>query len=112
MNRREMWTLDIYWLIGALILLAVAIVVLVFLWTVLRAWLWQKRQRHSQSKYYKQTHRADGRPYPPVAAGICEQCGRSRKKIYYTESGPKLCLECYEIFWRDEAMKEAMNNGS
>jgi len=104
--------INIYFLIGLLIFLAASSVLLIVFWSILKAWLWRIRQRRRQKQYYKQTHRADGRRYPPMAQGKCDQCGSTSKKIYYTETGPKLCSECYEVFWREEAMRDGQKQGT
>ena len=112
MGQLELWTFSIYWIIGALLMLIMVSVLLVVLWSVLKAWLWRSQQRIDQEKYHKQTHRADGRKYPPFAQGVCEKCGRISKRIYYPETGPKLCSDCYEKHWRQEVWDKMQEQGS
>ena len=89
----------IYLLIGIL-------VGLLFLGTVglaafvgLRVWLFHLRQQQAREVYLKRTRRADGKSYPPQGVGVCEQCGRVRKIVYFVRTGEKLCRECYEAWW-------------
>jgi len=95
-----MWGLNIYFLIGLLIVLAFAGVMFIALWTGLKMWLWRTRQRRSWQAYQRQSRRADGRPYPPASPGVCDQCGRTSKTIYLAPSAHGLCPPCYESYWR------------
>jgi hypothetical protein len=96
----SMFGLNIYYLIGLLILLAAAGVMIVALWTVLKISIWRTRQRRAWHAYLRQSRRADGQLYPPAAPGICDQCGRTSKTIYHLPLGYRLCPTCYETYWR------------
>jgi hypothetical protein len=74
-------------------------VVLAVVWTGLRASLFVIRQRRAQRVYRQRSRRADGKMYPPIISGVCDGCGRA-SKVYYAESGEKLCATCYEASWR------------
>jgi len=112
MDQISMWGLNIYVGIGFLIVLVVGGLLLVGLWTGLRAWLWHARSRRSRQAWHRRTHRADGGLYPPVAEGVCQSCGRGHRTIYLPSGGERLCPPCYEVFWRqaeswtDEAERE------
>jgi hypothetical protein len=92
--------LNLYLLIGAAILLGIGFVLAIATWTALRAWIWHLRQRRSQARYRRESFRADGRAYPPFAEGVCYECGCDGDRIYHPPSGERLCLDCYERFWR------------
>jgi hypothetical protein len=102
MMNLNMWALNIYALIGFLLLLGAASVVLVAVWTGLKMGIWSYLRRRSRQAYLSRTRRADGQRYPPVAGGVCDHCHRVSKQIYYSRSGPRLCSPCYEAYWREE----------
>jgi hypothetical protein len=89
----------IRWVIGFLIILAVASLLAICLYVLLRIFIFRGRQRIAQRFYYRSTHRKDGKRYPPYTTGICDHCGILGGKIYYTPEGPRLCPDCYEEFW-------------
>jgi len=107
MTQLEMFGLNIYVIIGGLLVLAFASVVLVGVWTALRIWIFRARQRRAWAAHRRQTRRADGKMYPPIARGVCEACGQSSTRIYYPTSGPSLCAPCYEDFWRRTECKDS-----
>lgn len=89
----------VYLLIGIL-------VALLFLGTVglavlvgIRVWFFHLRQRQAREAYLRRTRRADGKTYPPRGGGICQQCGRVRKVVYFLPGGEMLCHDCYEVWW-------------
>ena len=92
--------LNLFLLIGAAVLLGGVSLVALAGWTGLRAWIWHVRQRRSQQRYRRRTFRADGQIYPSVSQGVCQECGRSSRKIYHPLTGERLCPVCYERFWR------------
>ena len=96
----RMWGVNIYLLIGLLLLLAAVAVVVAALWTGLKIWLWRIRQKRAWQAYRQKSRRADGQKYPPFTGGVCDQCGRVSKKVYHPVSGPRLCSPCYETYWR------------
>jgi hypothetical protein len=92
--------LNLFLLIGAAVLLGGISLVALAGWTGLRAWVWHVRQRRSRQRYRRRTFRADGQIYPSFSAGVCQECGRSSRKIYHPLTGERLCRICYERFWR------------
>ncbi len=98
---------NIYLIIGALILLLVLFVLLFSLWTGLSMWWWHIQRRRAYEKWIETSRRADGAPYPPFIEGVCAQCGRGDRKIYFSDTGEELCPTCYEAAWRlDELLAE------
>ena len=91
---------NLHLIIGALILLFVLFVLLFSLWTGLSAWWWHIQRRRAYEAWIKTSRRADGTPYPPFIEGVCAQCGRGDRKIYFTDTGEELCPVCYEAAWR------------
>ena len=71
---------------------AVAIIALL----ILLKWMGHKaRVRQGRAKAYRQTHQPDGHPYPPSARGLCDNCQKPFEKVYYLQSGRRLCLDCH-----------------
>ncbi len=96
----EMFAQNIALLIGALLCLGASMVILLVLYMGTRMLIFHQQQRRSFQAYLERTRRADGKMYPPVHPGFCEQCGRGSREIYHLTTGEKLCLLCYEAFWR------------
>jgi len=68
MTQLEMWGLNIYFLIGALLLLGAGSVLLVVLATGVKVLIWRIQQRRAMRAYRSQTRRSDGWTYPPRRA--------------------------------------------
>lgn len=96
----EMFAQNIALLIGILLCGGASIVILTAIYVAVRVAVFRARQRRSMEEYYRRTRRADGKMYPPIHPGFCDQCGRSGKSIYHLNSGERLCAPCYEDFWR------------
>ncbi len=71
-------------------------------WTGIKTWIAIVRTRRGREEYLRKFRRADGKPYPPATHGKCEHCGVQQGKIYHVDSGPCVCPDCYEIYWRRE----------
>jgi len=72
------------------------------LWAGVNIGVWLLRRRSVDRAYRQVTHRPDGHPYPPFAEGVCTQCQRGNRHIYFAGSGHELCPACYDAFWREE----------
>ena len=92
------FALNMFLILGAIILLGIGLVLFVKFWTGIKAWIAERRQHKSWEGYCQQKRQPDGRPMPPCTAGFCDQCGQSNQKIYYPQTGPPLCPECYDSF--------------
>lgn len=92
----RMWAVNMYFLLGLLVALTVLAVVTIVVIAVIRARLWQASVKRAERKDWQLKHRPDGQPYPPSGRGICDSCQKQSEKVYYLESGPRVCPECYE----------------
>ena len=104
--------MNIYLGIGLAIVLGFLGCVVFAFWVGLRAWRWQAAQKRAQAKFRRTSRRADGKTYPPWTGGICDHCKRVRKKIYHPQHGPRLCTDCYERLWREEAAVQRVADGA
>ncbi|MBP7933017.1 MAG: hypothetical protein KA354_00095 [Phycisphaerae bacterium] len=104
--------MNIYLGIGLAIVLGFLACVVLGLWVGLRAWFWLAAQKRAQARFHRTSRRADGKVYPPWIGGICDECKRVRRKIYYPPNGPRLCPECYERFWRQEEAARSAPSGT
>ena len=96
----ETFALNLMLIIGAFVLLGAAGILSVATWTGASVLLWVLQRRRAHRAFIKETRREDGKPYPPFAQGVCEQCHRGSARIYLPPSGEQLCPVCYERSWR------------
>jgi len=87
-----------YLMWGSFVLLCMLVfagaVVIIALLT-LGKWMGHKaRVRQEQTKAYREAHQPDGQPYPPSARGLCDNCQKPFEKVYYLQSGRRLCPDC------------------
>lgn len=99
MGNFQMFGQNIFLLLGILLVLAFGSVVFLVLVTAVRAFVFARQQRRAYERFRRQSRRADGQAYPPTASGVCDFCGRV-SRLYFPDSGEKLCPLCYEDFWR------------
>ena len=92
--------MNIALLIGGFVLLGVFFLFTVATITAIRCALWIRHRRKAEREFLARYRRADGRQYPPFLEGICTQCGKGNKKVYFTAGGEELCPPCYEAHWR------------
>ena len=93
--------LNLYLIIGALIFLAAASGLLISAWTAVNSALWFVRRRCADNAHRRRTFRADGKRYPGFMVGMCTECHRGDRTIYYPPATDKeLCPPCYERHWR------------
>ena len=98
------FTLNLLLIIGASIWLGAAFVFVIAGWTALNSMIWFIRRCCAERAYHKRTFRADGERYPGFLEGVCDECHRGGRKIYYPPGSDKqLCPPCYERYWRREA---------
>ena len=96
-DRTRMFGLNMYLIIGAVLLLAFLLVFALFGITALRALLWRRRQRRAEREQEALGRDADGRPLPPAGRGLCDRCGRVYDLVYYCPSGARRCPRCYAV---------------
>lgn len=96
MGQLEMFALNIRFLIGLVVFLFIALVAVIVFWTGIKTWLWRRGKRQSEAAEHDRKFGADGRPYPPVAAGMCGQCGGAFAEVFHLPDGTRKCRGCYE----------------
>lgn len=101
----NMFGMNLYLIIGAVLGLAVLFVLLVTAWTGVSSLVWLAKRRRAERQFIASTRRADGRAYPAFGEGTCSECHRGDRKIYQVPHSAGLCPTCYERFWRQEAGK-------
>jgi hypothetical protein len=106
MGQLESWALNIRWLVGFLILLAILLVLFIAALTAFKIWLWRARQAFARRQQYHAAHGPDGQPYPPTGRGLCDRCQRAFPNVYYLPSGQRLCHACYGALHPSDAPHE------
>ncbi|MCB9858074.1 MAG: hypothetical protein H6818_20510 [Phycisphaerales bacterium] len=96
MNQLSMFGENIALLIGILTCLGFAGIIGLVLYTSLRAAHTARRSSKSLAAYDKSRRDARGRLLPPLGAGICEQCGDTRKPVHFLLDGSRLCRQCLD----------------
>ncbi len=95
------FALNMFLILGALILLGAAFIVLIATWTGVKVCICIIQRRRAERTWLRVSRRADGKPYPPFVEGICGECRRGGRKIFFPPDSDKtLCPACYEEFWR------------
>jgi hypothetical protein len=95
MDQLQMFRLNIHLLLGILACLGIGLVLVLAFWTGIRAWLFHKRQEASDGEFRRTKLDAEGRPLPPVGRGICQACGRVSDRVFFLETGAKVCEDCF-----------------
>ena len=103
--RLNMFGMNLYLIIGAVLGLAVLFVLLVTAWTGVSSLIWLAKRRRAERQFIASTRRADGQVYPAFGEGICGDCHRGDRKIYQVSNSDGLCPTCYERSWRHEARR-------
>lgn len=101
---------NIFLLIGIAMLLAIIVIVLFVTVMSWRVWRFQRQQSEVDRAFEKLTSKppsaapggkhgpADRPPdpnLPPMAQGICNECGRVYAKVYHLPDGGRLCKTCF-----------------
>ena len=96
--------LNLYLIIGALVFCGLAFMFFIAAWTTVNSIIWLIQRRCAERAYRKVTFRADGEKYPGFLEGVCGECHRGGRKIYFPFGTDKeLCPTCYDRYWRREA---------
>ncbi|MGD8452047.1 MAG: hypothetical protein PVJ57_09540 [Phycisphaerae bacterium] len=90
----RMFGMNIYLIIGALIVLGFLLVVLLVGWTGIKMWFWHMRMRRGQAEAERGRVGPGGKRLPPTGSGLCHRCGQPGK-VYHLPSGERLCPMCY-----------------
>jgi hypothetical protein len=99
----KMFGLNLYFLIGALLVLGVGAVVLIAAWTGLKIFVWEEQKRSGERAERRRKLRPDGTPLPPASRGLCTACSRAYEQVYHLPGGERLCPTCYAAAQRKEA---------
>jgi len=89
-------------ILGGVILLGVAVILVIAIWTGINVAIWMIQRRRAEREFRIKHRRADGKPFPTFIEGVCSRCARGHRRVYFTASGEELCAPCYERFWRTE----------
>lgn len=95
MSQLESWGLSIHLLIGILACAGIGLIVVLILYTSIRAIVFQSRQKLALSDYQKRNTGARGEVLPPMGSGFCETCSKASNSIYFLPDGTRMCRECY-----------------
>jgi hypothetical protein len=79
--------LNLWLIIGAVILAGGLFLAALLTVTALRAGIWQIRRRRAQRRW----RRPDG---PPTARGLCDECGLVHERVAHLPTGARLCPAC------------------
>lgn len=90
------FVLNIYFLIGLLLVLGVIALAVLAIWTAANYGVWQARRRKAEAEQHHRRFRSDGQPHPPAGRGMCDRCARACETVYYEPSGRRLCPACYD----------------
>ena len=92
----QVFALNIYFLIGLLLLLAISTVLVVAFWTSIKIWMWNIRRRKAEDAE-RRRHFRTRRPAVPA-----DRPRRLRGAVpepwtwvYHLPSGQRLCPDCY-----------------
>ncbi len=103
----ETLALNFMLIIGALLVGGAALIVLVAVWTLVKAAWWSVAQHRSWRRHVEKRYRADGVRFPNSGEGSCMGCRRWDRCIYYAEPGLDLCPGCYDRHWRASSQRSA-----
>ena len=88
--------INLYLIIGAVLLLSFLFIVIIFGWTGIKVGIWQLCRSRAQRSENRRKLQPNGQPYPPAAQGLCDGCGRACDLVYYLPGGQRRCPACYE----------------
>ncbi len=95
MSQLESWGLSIHLLIGILACGGIGLVVVLILYTSIRAIVFQSRQKLALSDFKKRNTGERGDVLPPMGSGFCGTCSKASNSIYFLPDGARMCRECY-----------------
>ena len=85
----------LFLIFGALTALIVAGPAILVAIVVVRHVLWGRARDRAEAEARRAKYRPDGQPYPPSDRALCDVCARVCRKVYYLESGQRVCEDCY-----------------
>lgn len=99
----KMFGVNVWLIIGALILLVAGLILLISVWTGVKIVWWRADQRRAERMMHQKRFAPDGTPLPPSSRGICTICNRALPLVYHTQSGDRLCPDHYHMRAKDSA---------
>lgn len=91
----ELFGLNLYFLIGLLILLSLAIPLLILAIAMIRERIHRAKVDRAERQRRADGLGPDGRPLPPTAPGLCDDCSIVYVDVYHLPDGRRLCKHCY-----------------
>jgi hypothetical protein len=88
--------MNIYLLIGLVLLAAAALLAIIAAWTLVNHLIWKRGQRRAERAYQAKRIQPDGTPYPPASRGICSKCAAYRDPVYHLDDGSRLCEKHFD----------------
>jgi hypothetical protein len=88
---------NLFLLIGVLLIVVIVLILMLGGWVAIKAWIWQARRDRAQHQRQQERLRPDGKPYPPMGRGMCDQCARAFERVYFLPTGRRLCPDCYKV---------------
>jgi hypothetical protein len=94
-SRLNMFGMNIFLIIGGIILAVVGLAFLIALWTGFNFWTWRRSQRRAEARRRKERFDDTGQLFPPASRGICSVCETVHPKVYHLEDGARFCPKHY-----------------
>ena len=91
----NMFGLNLYYLIGILIVLALAVPLLILATAMLRARAHRAKVDRAERDHQASLFGPDGQAVPPTAPGLCDDCSVVYDDVYHLPDGRRLCKHCY-----------------
>ena len=91
----KLFSLNLYYLIGVLVLLSLAVPLLILAIAMIRARIHRAKVDCAERQRRADLLGPDGRPLPPTAPGLCDDCSVVYIDVYHLPAGRRLCKHCY-----------------
>ena len=89
--------INLFIIIGAVVLLSLAFVLVLLVWTGVRAGIWRRRQVRAEREQRLGKLDGSGQRRPPADRGLCDRCGRLFDEVYHLPDGSRRCPRCYAL---------------
>ncbi len=89
--------LNLYLVIGALVVGLVMAVLILVAWTMVKCFIWETKVRRARIEADRIAKGPDGRPLPPSGRGLCDICEKPFDKVYHLPTGRRVCEGCYSL---------------
>jgi hypothetical protein len=91
----KLFGLNLYYLIGLLFFLSPAIPLLILIIAMIRSRIHRAKVDRAERQRRADLLGPDGRPLPPTAPGLCDDCSIVYGDVYHLPDGRRLCKYCY-----------------